>query len=141
VIVVYDIRSRYLADTVATAAPARLLTMLFDRLLLDLSRGEDCLREGRRPEATQQLAHAQEILAQLIGDLNVAIWDGGERLLSIYTYSLSQLISASLAGDADKVKACRELLAPLGEAWHEAAAELSRSAGPARPVAGALGVG
>ncbi len=137
----YDIRSRFLADTVATATPARLLTMLFDRLLLDLSRGEEFLVEGRRPEATQQLTHAQEILAQLIGDLNVAIWDGGERLLSIYTYALSQLISASLVGDVEKVRTCRALLTPLCEAWREAAAELARSVGPGRPVAGALGVG
>ena len=28
----YDVRTRYLADAVATAGPAKLLTMLYDRL-------------------------------------------------------------------------------------------------------------
>jgi flagellar protein FliS len=97
---VYDVRSRFLADAVATAGPAKLLTMLFDRLLLDLDRGEVALREGRRPEGTQHLAHAQEILAELIADLNVGAWEGGEGLLSIYTFALSELIETSLTGDA-----------------------------------------
>jgi hypothetical protein len=33
-------RNQYLADSVLSAPPARLLTMLYDRLLLDLARAE-----------------------------------------------------------------------------------------------------
>jgi flagellar protein FliS len=145
---VYDVRSRFLADAVATAGPAKLLTMLFDRLLLDLDRGEVALREGRRPEATQHLAHAQEIVAELIADLNVGAWEGGESLLSIYTFALSELIETSLTGDAARAKACREVLAPLGEAWHEAARSLADDVPTPRPAPvsesaglGVLGVG
>ncbi|RMI06758.1 flagellar protein FliS [Cellulomonas triticagri] len=143
-----DVRSRYLADTVATAAPARLLTMLFDRLLLDLARGEESLRTGERPQATQHLAHGQEILAQLMADLNTSVWDGGEQLLSIYSYALSQLIDASRVGDADRVATCRELLAPIGEAWHQAADALATDVPTQRTAStapsaglGVLGVG
>lgn len=117
----YDVRTRFLADAVATAGPARLLTMLYDRLLLDLDRGEVALRAGQRAEGTQHLAHAQEIVAELITNLDVEAWDGGDRLLSIYTFLLSELIGASLAGDADRVVACRAVVAPLAETWREAA--------------------
>lgn len=122
----YDVRTRYLADAVATAGPAKLLTMLYDRLLLDLDRAEAALRSGARAEATQQLAHAQEIVAEFIANLNVGEWDGGDRLLSVYTFLLSELIGASTAGDAERVVACRALVAPLAEAWREAALVVAR---------------
>lgn len=146
----YDVRTRYLADAVATAGPAKLLTMLYDRLLLDLDRAEAALRSGARAEGTQQLAHAQEIVAEFIANLNVGEWDGGDRLLSVYTYLLSELIGASMAGDADRTAACRALVAPLAEAWGEAARTVAQDV-PTQRVApsfdqaeagsGVLGVG
>lgn len=117
----YDVRNRFLADAVATAGPAKLLTMLYDRLLLDIDRAEVALRDGARADATQHLAHAQEIVAEFIANLNTGEWDGGDRLLSIYTYLLSELIAASTSGDADRAAACRTVVAPLAEAWREAA--------------------
>ncbi len=147
----YDVRTRYLADAVATAGPAKLLTMLYDRLLLDIDRAEAALRADARAEATQHLAHAQEIVAEFIANLNVGAWDGGDRLLSIYTYLLSELIGASLAGDADRAAACRTVVAPLADAWREAAVVVAQDVpAPRRPspfetvegaASGVLGVG
>lgn len=144
----YDVRSRYLADAVATVGPARLLTMLYDRLLVDIDRGEAALRSGARPDATQHLAHAQDIVSELIASLNIGAWDGGPRLLSIYTYLLSELIEASMAGDVAKVRACRDLVAPLADAWHDAASSLAAEVPAPRPAPsvesaglGILGVG
>lgn len=146
----YDVRNRFLADAVATAGPAKLLTMLYDRLLLDLDRGEVALRAGQRAEATQHLAHAQEIVAELIANLDVGAWDGGDRLLSIYTYLLSELIGAGLSGDADRAAACRTVVAPLAETWREAAQAVAQDVPTPRPApafedlgapSGVLGVG
>jgi flagellar protein FliS len=138
---VYDVRTRYLADAVATAGPGKLLTMLYDRLLLDLDRAEVALRAGDRPTATQQLAHAQEIVAEFIANLNLGEWDGGERLLSIYTYLLSELIGASMAGDADRAAACRGVVAPLADAWRLAAQVAANDVPAPRPVPAAEGPG
>jgi flagellar protein FliS len=145
----YDVRSRYLADTVATAGPARLLTMLFDRLVLDVERAESSLLTGQRPQATQQLAHAQDVVAELISTLDTGTWDGGPALLAIYRFLYSSLIEASLTGSPEQTVACRDIIAPLRDAWHEAAAGLAESefaAGQAFPVlqsaaVGVLGVG
>lgn len=148
----YDVRTRFLADAVATAGPAKLLTMLYDRLLLDLDRGEAALRAGNRPEGIQQLAHAQEIVAEFIANLTVGEWDGAERLLSVYTYLLSELIGAGTSGDADRAAACRALVEPLAEAWREAATVVAHDVPTQRATsvfdqggpgagAGVLGVG
>ncbi|PVU83379.1 flagellar export chaperone FliS [Cellulomonas sp. WB94] len=117
----YDVRSRYLADTVATVGPSGLLTMLYDRMVLDVERGEQALRAGNRPEATQQLAHAQEIVSELISSLDTNAWDGGPGLLSIYTYLLAELMNTSMTGDPERAAVCRRIIAPLRDAWHEAA--------------------
>jgi flagellar protein FliS len=140
---VYDVRNRYLADAVATAGPAKLLTMLYDRLLLDLDRAEVALRTGSRAEGTQHLAHGQEIVAEFIANLNVGEWDGGDRLLSVYTYLLSEMIGSGLAGDADRVAACRTVVGPLAEAWREAAVVVAADVPTPRaaPVSEGLGVG
>lgn len=139
----YDVRTRYLADAVATAGPAKLLTMLYDRLLLDLDRAEVALRAGSRAEGTQHLAHAQEIVAEFIANLNVGEWDGGDRLLSIYTYLLSEMIGAGLSGDADRAAACRTVVTPLADAWREAATVVAQDVPTPRaaPVHEGLGAG
>jgi flagellar protein FliS len=145
----YDVRSRYLATQVATAGPARLLTMLFDRLMLDVERAESSLLTGQRPQATQQLAHAQDIVSELISTLDTGSWDGGPGLLSIYQFLYSSLVEASMKGSPEQTLACRDLIAPLRDAWHEAAAGLAESefsAGQPVPALqgaalGVLGVG
>ncbi|MBB2924216.1 flagellar export chaperone FliS [Cellulomonas cellasea] len=118
----YDVRSRFLADTVATAGPSRLLTMLYDRMVLDVERAEAALLAGDRVEATNQLSHAQDIVAELIGSLDAEAWDGGPGLLSIYTFLLSELLESSMTGSVERTAGCRAIITPLRDAWHEAAA-------------------
>lgn len=138
-----DLRARYLADSVATASPARLLTMLYDRLLLDLHRATSALETGDRGGAGTHLAHAQEIVCELIATLDVSAWEGGNRLMSLYGWVLNELLTAGTTGDAARVEACRGVVAPLAEAWHQAADALAGADRPAdEPVAatGLLGV-
>ena len=142
-----DPRSRYVADAIATASPARLLTMLFDRLIVDLSRAEQALEAGDRSVAAPFVGHAQEIVGELIGMLDVQAWDGAEGLLSIYTFVLRELFEAGATGDVTRVMSSRTLLEPLCLAWHAAADETGRAAAatqpdPAQSVPGSLlGVG
>lgn len=114
-------RERYLADSVATASPAKLLVMLFDRLILDLDRGEAALAAGDRAEANNQLCHAQEIVLELRTTLDTDAWDGAAGLAELYWFVLTELIAANVQRDPSKVKGCRDLMAPLRDAWREAA--------------------
>lgn len=114
-------RERYLAASIATASPAKLLTMLYDRLVLDLNRGETALRGGDRATASTQLMHAQDIVLELRTSLKTDLWDGATKLAQIYSYLLTELVGANIRADADRVAACRTLVEPLRDAWRTAA--------------------
>lgn len=142
-----SVRARYVDDSVATASPARLLTMLYDRLVLDLQRAETDQRGGDRAAAGPHLTHAQDIVGELMATLDVAAWDGAPQLMSVYTFLLTELVGANVSGDPERTAACRELVEPLRDAWHQAAQELAVTATPLEPSGavrtplGDLGVG
>lgn len=114
-------RAAYLDAAVATAGPARLLMMLCDRLVLDVSRGVDALRENDLPQANAQLVHAQEIVLELRSSLNVEAWSGGPSMAALYDYLRDQLVRANVAKDVEIGEACLELATQITAAWREAA--------------------
>jgi flagellar protein FliS len=118
-------RSRYVDDAVRTASPAKLLTMLYDRLVLDLQRAETEQQVGDRAAASTHLLHAQEIVHELASTLDVNAWDGAGRLMSVYMYLIQELVGANVSGDPERTAACRELVEPLRDAWHQAAAQVA----------------
>jgi len=138
----YDARSAYVATAVETAAPTRVVTLLFDRLLLDVDRAASALTTADATAAAGHLQHAQDIVAELMSSLDEDAWDGGPGLMSLYTYLFSALVDAGVHADAEKLAECRSIVAPLAEAWHEAAASLTAAApAPAPAASGLLGVG
>jgi flagellar protein FliS len=114
-------RDRYLRDSISTASPAKLLIMLYDRLIVDLAQGEEALRSGDRERANDRLTHAQEIVLELRTSLDVEAWSGAPGLANLYGWLLTELIGANIAREADRVTACRVLVEPLRDAWNEAA--------------------
>jgi|SRR4051812_4490737 flagellar protein FliS len=116
-----QLRDRYLRDSVSTASPAKLLIMLYDRLILDLAKGEEALRSGEREAANDRITHAQEIILELRTSLDVEAWSGAPGLANLYGWLLTELIGANIGRDADRVAACRALVEPIREAWNEAA--------------------
>jgi flagellar protein FliS len=136
-------RDRYAADAIMSASPMRLLTMLYDRLLLDLGRAEAAHETGSWAVASSNLLHAQDIVTELTSSLKPELWDGGDRLLALYTYVSSALIDANVKRDTARIRESIELLEPLRQSWHEAAAQLAGSQPAAqRPAStgGMLGV-
>jgi flagellar protein FliS len=123
-------KARYLADTIHTASPAKLLMMLFDRLVLDLVRGEQALLAGDRPEANTQLIHAQDIISELHMSLDLDAWAGSAGLAQLYGFAVTELVNANMKGDASKVASTRDLIEPLRDTWREAA---SAAASPGAP--------
>jgi flagellar protein FliS len=121
------LRARYLGDSVATASPKQLLVMLYDRLALDLERGQAALFAGDRAAANEQLQHAQEIVLELRSTLQVDVWEGGPRLAALYSWLITELIAANVKGDANRVSSCRQVVEPLRDAWRQAAASLASS--------------
>jgi flagellar protein FliS len=123
------LRNRYLAESVATASPGRLLVMLYDRLLVDLAQGEEALRTGDRQAGSGHLLHAQDIIAELRGGLDLTVWEGAAGLAQLYGFIVKQLIQANVQANADLVAECYGLLEPLRDAWREALAA-TQAGGP-----------
>ena len=117
----------YLQETVATAPPSKLLTLLYDRLVRDLDMADKAIGVGDRSTWEYALDHAREIIAELLGSLKGG-WAGGADLARIYAWMLSELIISGIRGDVDKVREVRTLVEELRTAWHEAASQLSPQA-------------
>ena len=117
------LRDRYLADSVNTASPGKLLVMLYDRLVIDLVQGEEALRTGDREQAGDKITHAQEIVLELRTTLDLDAWTGAAGLANLYGFLFTELIGANIKRDADRVAACRKLVEPLRDAWREAAVQ------------------
>src|SRR5262245_27104123 len=115
------LRARYLNDSILTASPARLLVMLYERLVLDLAQGEAGIRSGDRELASEKIQHAQEIVLELRTTLDESVWEGAAGLAQVYGFLLNELIAANVTADADKVAQCRALVEPLLDAWRQAA--------------------
>ena len=75
-------QQRYRDDAVLSAPPERLVTMLYDRLLLDIERGESAQRSEDWEEANAQLQHAQAIVSELSSSLTDE-WSGSAGLRSL----------------------------------------------------------
>ena len=130
-------RSLYNRDAVLSASPARILTMLYDRLLLDLQRAETAQRMHNHQAASPHLLHAQDIVAELMSSLRPELWDGGPGLLALYSYVTTAMISANTRRDIEKTRECIRLLEPLRAAWHQAAENvLAGEAAPQRTFVG-----
>ncbi|MGN6753577.1 MAG: flagellar export chaperone FliS [Intrasporangium sp.] len=121
-------RRQYARDAILSASPARLLTMLYDRLLLDLRRAEAAQLESDWQTANNNLLHAQEIIAELSATLRPSGWDGAEGLRGLYEYVRMALVAANIHRDPARTREAIALLMPLQEAWHAAASSLADAA-------------
>jgi flagellar protein FliS len=125
----------YNRDAVLSASPVRLLTMLYDRLVLDLTRGEVALSDQNWPVAWENLRHADQIVAELASSLKVDAWDGADGLLQLYTYVTDLIVTANIEREPEGVREAISLIEPLRDTWHEAAAMLPADGAEAARVA------
>ncbi len=114
-------KQQYLEQQVASASPERLLTLLYDRLLVDIDRAAVAQQAADWPEASAHLTHAQSIVAELSGSLT-DVWDGAADLRALYVHLTGRLIVANVGHDASATAESRAIVAPLRDAWHQAAA-------------------
>ncbi|WP_433079918.1 flagellar export chaperone FliS [Dactylosporangium sp. CA-052675] len=119
------LRNRYVADSVATAPPAQLLVMLYDRLVLDLMIAGQALGAGDTATGSSRVYHAQEILMELRATLDTSVWSGGPGLASLYSYMINELVQANVANDPARIETVQGFAEQLRDAWREAAAQVT----------------
>lgn len=116
-------RATYMDASIATASPARLLVMLYERLVLDVQRGLDALQRRDLEETHSQLTHAQDIVMELHSSLKVEAFKGGKDLAALYGYLHQQLVLANIRKDVGIAAECLQLVTDLCETWRQAALE------------------
>jgi flagellar protein FliS len=134
--------NRFVDDGVAAMSPARLLVALYERLALDIDRATDALVAApptgeQLYEAHERLTHAQRIVEELQLALDPQAWDGAQALAGLYEYIHARLVAANLTKDPAALGECRDLVAPLLDAWQEAEGTLrgATASEPGGPVA------
>src|SRR5690242_11647941 len=119
-------RARYASDSTDTVSPARLLTMLYDRLVSDLASAEAAMLRADIAVTGERIGRAQEILLELAASLDIEAWPEGEPLRRLYLWMVNELWTARLRKQPEKVAECRDLIEPLRDAWRVAAIETSQ---------------
>jgi len=114
-------RAAYMGSMVSTASPARLLVLLYDRLVLDLQRAIAAQDGADHLAAGPHLLHAQDIVLELQTSLKVDAWDGAAQLSGIYSWLHKELVRANVERDVTATQGCLALVVPLADAWRQAA--------------------
>ena len=113
--------AQYNRNAILSATPTQLVTMLYDRLVLDLKRAEAAQDEERWADAHEQLLHAQDIVAELSSSLRIEAWDGASGLFAIYVYVHQALVDANIHRNIARTREALGLIEPLCASWHQAA--------------------
>lgn len=121
-----DAQHHYRQQTVETASPAQLISMLYHEGVATILRSEDHLGAGRLEEAHHQLQRAQAIVHELRASLDFE--RGGviaRNLDALYDFVLDRLVTANIRKDATGLVGARETLAQLSMTWDEMSASVA----------------
>lgn len=113
-------RRQYSQDGLGVVSNARILVLLFERLDRDLAEAASHCALGDRAGSHAAVVHAQDILYELIGALDVEAWDVAKDIQRIYVFCVNEIIDANLHQDGARIENCRQILAPLADAFRSA---------------------
>ncbi|ADG07467.1 flagellar export chaperone FliS [Kyrpidia tusciae] len=116
----------YRNTAVQTAAPDRLLLMLYDGLIQFLEAAKRALVEGRRADAHAFLLRSQDILRELTVTLKMD-YEISHSLAALYDYYHRRLVEANVTKDPVPVEEVLEQVRELREAWANAALALRQA--------------
>lgn len=114
--------TKYRTQEVMTASPAKLVSMLYDKVALSLKECISAIEKGDIEGRWRANARAMEILSHMWSTLDVE--KGGElaqNLESLFSFMLARLPEVDLRNDPDPAREVIELLEPLRVSWRELA--------------------
>jgi flagellar protein FliS len=116
----------YQAARVNGASPARLVLMLYDRLIGCLQEGRTALAEGRPGDAQAPLIRAQRIISELLSALDPGGGEVTANLHSLYVYCLATIEKAKTGHDPIMLDAPAQVLETLRGSWRDVAEKTER---------------
>ena len=119
-------RNAYMSGGLATASPAKILDMAFERIDRDLATALDAIARSEIESCHAALCHAQDLVIELHLMLNKDAWEHADALSSIYLYVLEVLTRANVRKSAADVRHARAVMAEIGAAFSAASAVLQQ---------------
>jgi flagellar protein FliS len=123
------VADHYLVERVATATPAELVGMLYDKAVLSLKRAQHFLGAGEFEKANARIVNASDIVLELRSNLNPAAGELTTRLDALYAWVTHRLLVAGSRRDASAVQEALDVLVPIQTAWRESV--VKKSSAPA----------
>ncbi|MZP29468.1 flagellar export chaperone FliS [Heliobacterium undosum] len=112
--------NQYRNTAVQTAAPEKLLLMLYDGAIRFLQQAIKAIESKKPNEAHQNIVKAQNIIVELTVTLNMD-YPISHNLKSLYDFFFQHLVQANIKKDAKMIEDIVELLSDLRKTWEEAA--------------------
>lgn len=120
------LRARFTDGALSTASGPRVVVMAYDRLDRDLAGAIAAIEAKDVGAAHELLVHAQDIVHELLCMLDLDVWEHAQTLAAIYRYVIDILTNANVTKTTGGAVEARRLLAELGDAFRQAAAQVAQ---------------
>jgi flagellar secretion chaperone FliS len=135
-----SLRERFTTGALDTASGPRVVVMAYERLDRDIASALSALTDGNLAVAHELFCHAQDLVHELNGMLDVDAWEHGPSLAAIYRYVIVRLTEANMTKSAAPATEARNLLGELGDAFRQASVTTAASfVPPSLPATLAVG--
>ncbi|HWM21151.1 MAG TPA: flagellar export chaperone FliS [Ilumatobacteraceae bacterium] len=136
----HALRERFTTGGLETASGPKVVVMAYDRLDRDIAGALSALTDGNLAGAHELFCHAQDLVHELNGMLDVDAWEHGPALAAIYRYVIVRLTEANMTKLAAPATEARHLLAELGDSFRQASVSTAATfAPPSLPATLAVG--
>jgi flagellar protein FliS len=126
----HALRERFTTGGLDTASGPKVVVMAYDRLDRDIAAALAALADGNLASAHELFCHAQDLVHELNGMLDVDAWEHGPSLAAIYRYVIVRLTEANMTKLAAPATEARHLLAELGDSFRQASLTTAASFTP-----------
>jgi len=123
-----SLRERFTTGALDTASGPKVVVMAYDRIDRDIASAISALADGNLASAHELFCHAQDLVHELNGMLDVDAWEHGASLAAIYRYVIVRLTEANMTKSASPATEARNLLGELGDAFRQASATSTTTA-------------
>ena len=102
-----------------TADPAKLISMMYNRLALELDKAKECIKIGNIEGKGQAIIKSQDIVMELANCLNLNTGKIAKNLQALYLYMFTELNNVNLKLDLNKLDVVIKITDDLRSAWVE----------------------
>ena len=114
-----DPYKHYLENQIDSAGAADLLLMLYGGALNFIRQAKNAVLEDDIQEANRLIGRVQDIVAELMGALDIESGDLAVKLFNLYEYMFRQLVQANLKKENSYLEEVESMLASLKQSWEE----------------------